>query len=123
LKVLVVDDEEEFLLTLTQRLRLRGIETQTALDGEEGLRLLEMDQPDVVILDVLMPGLGGLEVLQRIKLLEPGVPVILLTGKGTSKEGIEGMRLGAFDYLMKPVDVDELIQKIREAIMPHNVSF
>jgi len=122
LKVLVVDDEEEFLLTLAQRLRLRGIEAQTALDGEEGLRLLEMDPPDVVVLDVLMPGLGGLEVLQRMKLKEPRVPVILLTGKGTSKEGIEGMHLGAFDYLMKPVDVDELIQKIKEAKMAHNVS-
>jgi two-component system OmpR family response regulator len=115
-KVLLVDDEEEFLTTLAERLELRGIQVKTATSGEEALRLIEADPPQVVVLDVLMPGLGGLEVLRLIKVGNPQLPVILLTGRGSTREGIEGMRLGAFDYLMKPLKLDELIVKMQEAV-------
>jgi DNA-binding response OmpR family regulator len=115
LRVMLVDDEEEFVTTLSERLHLRGIEAQTATDGKSALTLIEKDPPKVVVLDVLMPGLGGMEVLQRIRAKNPDIQVILLTGQGSSKDGIEGMRLGAFDYLVKPLDIEELIKKMREA--------
>ena len=116
LKVCIVDDEEEFVTTLAERLELRGFEAQIATDGENALHLIETDPPHVVVLDVMMPGMGGLEVLQRIKELNPQIPVILLTGRSTTKEGLEGMRLGAFDYLMKPLSIDDLIKKMQEAV-------
>jgi DNA-binding response OmpR family regulator len=115
-KVLLVDDEEEFASTLAERLCLRGIEARAAYDGKEALRLLETDPPQVMVLDVLMPGLDGLEVLRRAKSLRPEVPVILLTGHGAVREGVEGKRLGASDYLVKPINIEELIEKI-EAVM------
>lgn len=116
LKVCIVDDEEEFVTTLAERLELRGFKAQIATDGENALHLIETDPPHVVVLDVMMPGMGGLEVLQRIKELNPQIPVILLTGHGDTKEGMEGMRLGAFDYLMKPLSIDDLIKKMQEAV-------
>ena len=116
LRVLLVDDEEEFVTTLSERLHLRGIEAQAATDGEGALALIEKDPPKVVVLDVLMPGLGGMEVLRRIKAKHPEIQVILLTGQGSSKDGIEGMCLGAFDYLVKPLDIEELIKKMRAAV-------
>jgi len=115
-KVLLVDDEEEFVTTLSERLQLREIQALIATDGEEALRLVEADPPMVIVLDVLMPGIGGMEVLQRIKTQHPGIPVILLTGHGSTRDGIEGMRLGAFDYLVKPLDINELIKKMKEAV-------
>lgn len=114
--VLLVDDEEEFVTTLAERLRLRGIPVRVTTDGEEALRMMEKEPPQVVVLDVLMPGLSGLEVLKRIQADNPGVKVILLTGQGSTWDGIQGMRMGVFDYLMKPLNIDELIDKIREAI-------
>ena len=116
LKILLVDDEEEFVTTLAERLELRGLQARAALNGEAALQMIEADTPEIVILDVLMPGLGGLEVLRRIKAQHPKIPVILLTGRGSEKEGIKGMELGAFDYLMKPLNIDELIKKMQEAI-------
>ncbi|MGD2030000.1 MAG: response regulator [Desulfobacterales bacterium] len=115
LKILLVDDEEEFVTTLAERLELRGLQARAALNGEDALQMIEADTPEIVILDVLMPGLGGLEVLRRIKAQHPKIPVILLTGRGSEKEGIKGMELGAFDYLMKPLNIDELIKKMQEA--------
>ena len=115
-KVLLVDDEEEFISTLAERLALRGIQADTATDGESALNKIEAEIPDLVVLDVRMPGLDGLEVLKRIKIISSRIPVILLTGYGSTKEGIEGMRLGAFDYLMKPINIDELIEKMNAAI-------
>lgn len=116
LRVLLVDDEDEFVTTLSERLQLRGIEAHAATDGESALALIEKDPPNVVVLDVLMPGLGGMEVLQRIKAKHAEIQVILLTGQGSSKDGIEGMGLGAFDYLVKPLDIEELIKKMRAAV-------
>jgi len=114
-RVLLVDDEEEFVAALSERLTLRGIEVDSALNGEEALaRLVEKDF-EVVILDVMMPGLGGLQVLRQIKSTHPNTQVILLTGHGSTREGIEGMRLGAFDYLIKPVDIEEMLAKMKEA--------
>jgi DNA-binding NtrC family response regulator len=116
LKVCIVDDEVEFVTTLAERLELRGFEAQIATDGKKALHLIETDPSQVVILDVMMPGMGGLEVLQRIKEINPQIPVILLTGHSSTKEGREGMRLGAFDYLMKPLNIDDLIKKMQEAV-------
>ena len=114
-RVLLVDDEEEFVSALSERLMLRGIEVDSALNGEAALARLVEKEFEVVILDVMMPGLGGLEVLRQIKSTHPNTQVILLTGHGSTREGIEGMRLGAFDYLIKPVDIEEMLAKMKEA--------
>jgi DNA-binding NtrC family response regulator len=114
-RVLLVDDEEEFVSALSERLMLRGIEVDTALNGEEALAIMVEKEFEVVILDVMMPGLSGLEVLKQIKTTHPNTQVILLTGHGATREGIEGMRLGAFDYLIKPVDIEEMLEKMKEA--------
>ncbi|MBC8430884.1 MAG: response regulator [Desulfobacterales bacterium] len=116
MKVLLVDDEEEFVATLAERLELREIQALVATDGESALALIEADTPQIVVLDIIMPGLGGLEVLKRIKAENPHIPVILLTGRGSTKEGIKGMQLGAVDYLMKPINIEELIKKMHAAI-------
>jgi len=115
LKILLVDDEQEFVTTLAERLELRGMDVEIATDGEMALGLVETDPPQVVVLDVMMPGLVGMEVLERIKAVDSSIQVILLTGHGGTKDGIKGMQLGAFDYLIKPVDIDELIEKLNEA--------
>lgn len=115
-KVLLVDDEKEFVTTLSERLHLRGVQSQTAFDGQEALRLIEENPPQVVVLDMMMPGMGGLEVLERIRRWYPDIPVILLTGHSSTKDGMKGMRLGAFDYLVKPLNIGELIEKIRKAM-------
>ena len=115
MKVLLVDDEKEFVTTLAERLELRGFQAQVATDGEAALEMIEADPPQIVILDVMMPGIGGLEVLKQIKNQGLLLPVILLTGRGSTKEGITGMQLGAEDYLMKPVDIEELIKKMYKA--------
>jgi DNA-binding response OmpR family regulator len=115
-RVLLVDDEVEFVTTLAERLTLRGIDARTAFNGEEALRIMEADPPQVLVLDLMMPGLGGMEVLQYVRSNYPQVQVILLTGQGSTRAGIEGMRLGAFDYLMKPLTIEELMDKIRIAV-------
>jgi DNA-binding NtrC family response regulator len=112
-RVLLVDDEKEFRSTLAERLRLRGIQVNEAGSGEEAFHIIEADVPQIVVLDVLMPGIGGLQVLKRIKAEHPEIEVILLTGLGTTEEGRE---LGAFDYLLKPVKIEKLIEKIGEAL-------
>jgi DNA-binding NtrC family response regulator len=116
LSVLLVDDRVEFVSALAERLTLHGMEVETANNGEDALGILKEKAVDVVVLDVIMPGMGGIEILGRIKNTHPDVQVILLTGHGSTKEGIEGMRLGAFDFLMKPVDLEELIAKMKTAI-------
>jgi DNA-binding response OmpR family regulator len=116
LKVLLVDDEEEFVSTLAERLRLRDIMTLVATDGDQALQIMETDNPPLVVLDVMMPGIGGLDVLQQIKRRHPQTQVILLTGRGSTKDGIKGMRLGAFEYIMKPVKIEGLIETMHEAL-------
>lgn len=114
-RLLLVDDEEEFVNTLAERLALRGIRAKVAFNGKEALGLLASETFHLVVLDVLLPDMGGLEVLKRIRQDHPGVEVILLTGRGSDQEAREGVALGAFDYLVKPVHLEELISKIREA--------
>ena len=121
-KVLVVDDEQEFAATLAERLTLRGMTTVTANDGEQALRCVEQDPPHIVILDMKMPGMNGMEVLRLIKQRYPAIPVILLTGQGTANDSAESMGVGAFDYLVKPVKIEELLQKMREALTQAGVT-
>ena len=116
LKILLVDDEVEFVTTLAERLRLREFQTEISTDGEDALNIFDTSDFDIVVLDVLMPGMSGLDVLKEIKSRNSNIPVILLTGHGSTKEGLEGMNLGAFDYLMKPIDIEELIEKINAAV-------
>jgi len=117
IKVLLVDDEEEFVSALAERMTLRGIDAKAVFTCEDALRQVEADLPQCVVLDVMMPGLGGLEVLARIKKNHPELEVILLTGQGGNWEGVdEGKRLGAFACLMKPLSIDELIDNIRRAL-------
>lgn len=114
-KILLIDDEAEFVSTLAERLEIRGMRTAVALDGDAGMRMVASERPQVVILDVMMPGIKGLDVLKSIREAHPGVQVILLTGQSSTKDGMEGMRLGAFDYMTKPFDIDTLLHKIAEA--------
>lgn len=116
LSILLVDDEEEFVVTLAERLELRGYTVRTAEDGEAALSCFEPGVFDLVVLDLMMPGMSGLEVLPRLREIQKDIPVILLTGHGSTREGMEGMRLGAFDYLMKPLNIEELIRKMQEAV-------
>ncbi|MGC8658144.1 MAG: response regulator [Desulfomonilaceae bacterium] len=115
-KVLLVDDEKDFVLTLAERLGLRGIEVITAFDGEGALQILKNCRPDVMILDLMMPGMSGSVVLEKVKKLYPGLQVIILTGMGSTPEGTTGVDLCAFEYLSKPVKIDDLIDKIGRAI-------
>lgn len=115
-RVLLVDDEKEFVSTLAERLEIRGLSVSVAFDGQEAMKIVEDEAFNVIVLDVRMPGLSGLELLKRIKTQKPDIPVILLTGHSATRDGIEGMRLGAFDYLMKPVDIDRLMEKMQEAV-------
>ncbi len=115
-KILLIDDEEEFVTTLAQRLEYRGYYARAVHEGQAGLNALAEDLFDIVILDLMMPGLSGMDTLKQIKNNYPDIPVILLTGHGSTKTGIEGMRHDAFDYLIKPLDINELIGKINLAL-------
>lgn len=115
--VLIVDDEEDFLETLIKRLNKRQVDASGARSGEEALELLKEKTFDVVILDVKMPGgMNGIEALREIKKIQPLAEVILLTGHASVETSIEGMKLGAFDYLLKPIKLDDLLKKIAQAI-------
>jgi len=114
-KILLVDDEREFVLTLSERLEARNLESAVAHDGEEALAIVEADAPDVMVLDLKMPGIDGLEVLRRVKRERPQTEVIILTGHGSQKERVRASELGAFAYLNKPVDIDELAQTMKQA--------
>ena len=113
-KILLVDDEQEFVTTLAERLEIRNMKVSVAMDGETALSIVEQKLPQVIVLDVMMPGLNGLDVLERIKSIDPSIQVILLSGHGSTKDGIKGLKLGAFDFLIKPIDIDELIIKLNE---------
>lgn len=119
LKVLLVDDEEDYVRTMSERMGMRDMGSDVALTGEQALEMLDEDVPDVMVLDLRMPGMGGLEVLARVKERYPDVEVIMLTGYPTEEDEREARRLGAFDYLHKPVDISELMQTIRRAKDAH----
>jgi DNA-binding NtrC family response regulator len=114
-KVLMVDDEEDFVNTLSERMKMRDLDSDVALDGEQALQRVEDDIPDVMVLDLKMPGIDGLEVLRRVKKAYPQIPVIILTGHGSEKDEAEARRLGAFEYLQKPVDIEKLVRVMRKA--------
>lgn len=114
-RVLLVDDEAEFLETLIKRLRKRNMSVEAVPSGEEALSYLQNHPVDVVVLDVRMPGMDGIQTLNAIKTSYPLVEVIMLTGHANVEVAVRGMDLGAFDYLMKPMDIDELVYKIEDA--------
>jgi DNA-binding NtrC family response regulator len=114
-RVLLVDDEAEFVSALAERLELRGYQVATAESGETALEILTQDLPQVVVLDIRMPGMDGKAVLETIRTRHPGLPVIMLTGYGSTRDEIENMQRGAFDIMVKPIDIDALTEKIAEA--------
>jgi len=114
--IMIVDDEAPFVETMTKRLQKRELIVISALSGEDALQKLAGNQNlDVVILDVKMPGLDGIETLRELKKTLPLAEVIMLTGHATVETAIEGMKLGAYDYLMKPCDIEQLMTKVKEA--------
>ena len=114
-KVLLVDDEQDFLETLSNRLEMRGLKVSAVTSGEEAVARVEGQSFDLIVLDLAMPGLDGLETLKRIKARQPDAEIIMLSGQGSIKTSIEAMKLGACDFLQKPVDITALLEKISEA--------
>jgi len=115
--ILLVDDEDDFLETIIKRLQKRKIGAKGVLSGEEAIELMKKEQFDVVVLDVKMPGgMDGIETLREIKKIQPLAEVLLLTGHAAVETSIEGIKLGAFDYLLKPIKLEELLIKIGHAI-------
>jgi two-component system, OmpR family, response regulator len=114
-RVLVVDDELDFLETLVKRLKRRKIDASGISSGVEALQLIEKEHFDVVILDIRMPGMDGIETLREMKRKRPLMEVILLTGHASVESGMQGMQLGAFDYVMKPAEFDDILEKVRQA--------
>ncbi len=114
-RVLIVDDEDDFRETIVKRLKSRKIAAEGAEDGIKALELIDKTEFDVIVLDVKMPGMDGIETLRRIKSKKPHIEVIMLTGHASVEFGIKGMQLGAFDYVMKPAPLHDLLDKIRQA--------
>jgi len=115
LRVLIVDDEKELVTALEERLRLRGFHAHGVTTGTEALEHLRHSPCDVVLLDVKMPGLGGLEIIERIRSGSPAPQVVLLTGRTSEEEADRGLRLGAFEYLTKPVKIEDLTGVLKRA--------
>jgi len=115
INVLLVDDEKNFVEFLAERLQLRDFNVLTAFNGDEAIKLVKENDFDVIVLDVQMPGKNGVETLKEIKKIEQLSQVIMLTGHATVKTAIQGMKNGAFDYLMKPTDTNELIEMMNKA--------
>ncbi len=112
--ILLVDDELEFTNTLSERLQMRGFETVVAATGVEALSAIAENPPQLALIDLKMPEMNGLELLKHIRTQSPQTPVILLSGRGTTTDGIQSMRLGAVDFLTKPVDIDSLVSCIQK---------
>lgn len=115
IKLLLVDDEEDFVKTLAERLDLRDLASDTALDGRQAMEVVDDCEPDVMVLDLKMPGIDGMEVLRQVKIKYPKIQVIIQTGHGNDLDEAEARRLGVFDYLKKPVDIELLVDRIRAA--------
>ena len=115
IKVLLVDDEEDFVESLAERLQLRNFEVKSALNGDDAIKLVSENEFDVIILDVKMPVKSGIETLKEIKNINQLSEVIMLTGHATVESAIQGMKLGAYDYIMKPTDTEELIKLVNKA--------
>ncbi|HMK44539.1 MAG TPA: response regulator [Dissulfurispiraceae bacterium] len=115
IKVLLVDDEQAFVDTLAQRLKMRDLKVCTVYNGEEALNQVKCEEPDVMVLDLKMPGMYGMEVLKEVRKKYPNLQVIILTGHGSDLEAEEARRMGGFDFLKKPADIDTLVSRIKEA--------
>lgn len=115
IKVLLVDDEEEFVEVLAERLETRDFTVLKAFSADQALAQIAQQEVDVVVLDVLMPGKDGIEALREIKEMHPILEVIMLTGNATVESAVNGLKLGAFDYLMKPTETKDLVEKIIKA--------
>jgi DNA-binding response OmpR family regulator len=117
--VLLVDDEREFVETLAERLLMRDIQCRIAYDGESALETIAVDAPEVMLLDIKMPGIDGMEVLRRVKATHPRIEVVMLTGHGNDTDRDNCLELGAFAYLQKPVDIRVLSDTLRQASRHH----
>ncbi len=117
ISLLLVDDEEGFVNVIANRLGKRGIDAEKALSGTAGIQALRKQDFDVAVLDLKMEDMDGIEVLKIFKKMAPEMPVIMLTGHGSERAAMEGIEQGAFDYLSKPCELQDLIGKIREAIL------
>ena len=115
IKILLVDDEEDFVKTISERLALRDLSSHTALDGEAALGYVGEKEPDIMVLDLKMPGIDGMEVLRRVKETYPDIQVIIYTGHGNDLDEAEARSLGVFDYLKKHVGIDHLVDRIKAA--------
>jgi DNA-binding NtrC family response regulator len=115
IKILIVDDENDFVETMVKRFGIRKMHIDSAKSGQEALDALANKDYDVIILDVRMPGMDGLEVLKLIRERAPLTEVIMLTGHASLEAGMQGMNLGAYDYVLKPADFDDLLDKVRKA--------
>ena len=115
IRLLLVDDEQGFVEVLRKRLGRRGIDVATALSGSEAIQTLRARDFDVAVLDLKMEDMDGIEVLKIFKKMDPSLPVIILTGHGSRQAAIQGIRQGAFDYLMKPCEFETLLEKVEEA--------
>jgi len=116
MKVLLVDDEKEFVDSLSERLELRNVEAGIAYDGEQAIKAVDEEEPDVLVLDLRMPGIDGIEVLRRVKKSHPEMPVVILTGHGTEDDEKKARRMGASAYLKKPVDVNQLTGVLQKVV-------
>jgi DNA-binding NtrC family response regulator len=121
IRVLIVDDESQFVDAVVERLRLRGFEADGATSGHDAMQLLAKGTYNLLLLDVKMPVVGGLEIIKQVTEDWPGLKVVLLTGHGSTQDAEEGMRLGAFKYLMKPVNIEDLIEVFQEALKSRRV--
>ena len=120
IRILFIDDETAFTATLLERMELRNITAMSAPDGHSGIAMMDESVRrgtpfEVIVLDVLMPGMDGLETLRHLRQRHPHIPVVVLTGHGSTRDGMKAMQLGAVDYLVKPVDIDELVRVIHNA--------
>ncbi len=122
MSILLVDDEKDFLDVLAKRLRKRQLNLITNNSGEEAISTIKSTPVDIVVLDMKMPEMDGLQTLRAIKAIKPAVEVIMLTGHADAEAAVEGMELGAFDYLIKPVDIDELLYKLQDAFTKKSMS-
>ena len=115
IQMLLVDDEDDFRTTLANRLKLRKIDVTDAASGNEAIELVKQRSFDVAVIDVKMPGIDGIETLKQVKKIQPAMEIVMLTGHASIESGMEAMKLGAYDYVMKPCDIDELLTKAGDA--------
>jgi DNA-binding response OmpR family regulator len=115
IRILLVDDEEEFVRALSERLQLRDLSSRTAFSGDQAMQFVGDAAPDIMVLDLAMPGASGMDVLRLVKQRYPAIQVIMLTGHGNDLDEAEARSIGVFDWLQKPVDIEVLVDRIRAA--------